>query len=188
MAIRGSLADFVDGVYNNFSTNPTVGLALNLRPGAHRLTADVLVGRNHSARSAARKVRVARSRDPVLAAAGDIACDPADPDFNEGRGVAATCHAAATAKLVAGARPRFVLPLGDEQYECGGISAFSRSYALSWGRFNSISRPIPGNHEYATEGSPTCDSPTWARDTFLTSVPLRAARAATTATTSAPGT
>jgi hypothetical protein len=151
---------FVDGAYNNFSTNRTIGLALNLRSGVHRLTADLVVARKHSARSSARKVRVARSGDPLVAAAGDIACDPADPDFNGGRGTPTTCHAAGTVKVIAGASPRLLLPLGDEQYECGGASAFARSYALSWGRLKRISRPILGNHEYAGGGgsfTPTCD-------------------------------
>jgi hypothetical protein len=154
---------FVDGRYNNFSTNPKTGLALNLRGGAHHVTADLFV-RRPSRKSPPRRIRVAASRDPVIAAAGDIACDPADPYFNGGRGAASRCHDAATARVVAGARPTLVLPLGDEQYECGGVSAFARSYALSWGRFRSISRPIPGNHEYHAEGrttfTPTCDSPT----------------------------
>src|SRR6266498_2617436 len=49
---------FVDGAYNNFSTDRTIGLALNLGSGVHRLTADLVVARKHSARSSARKVRV----------------------------------------------------------------------------------------------------------------------------------
>src|SRR6266498_981719 len=55
---------FVDGAYNNFSTNQANGLALNLRSGTHRITADLVVARKHSLRSSARKVRVARSADP----------------------------------------------------------------------------------------------------------------------------
>ena len=157
---------FVDGRYNNFSTGPGAALALNLPAGKHKLSADLVakLGGRPSIRSSPRQIRIASSADPVLAAAGDIACDPADPSFNGGRGTATACHAAATAQLIAAARPSLVLPLGDEQYECGGPGAFAASYARSWGRFVPISRPIPGNHEYAAEGTlpfaPTCDSTT----------------------------
>jgi len=143
---------FVDGRYNNFSTDPTGALALNVKPGRHWLSVDLMFGGRHSRRSRPVGIKVARSGDPVLAAAGDIACDPQSADFNGGRGTVDRCHAAATARLVAGAQPSLVLPLGDLQYQCGTAAAFSASYALTWGRFASISRPIPGNHEYGTEG------------------------------------
>jgi hypothetical protein len=32
------------------------------------------------------------------------------------------------------------------------------SYNLSWGRFKSITRPVPGNHEYLTSGGTDCAS------------------------------
>jgi hypothetical protein len=145
---------FVDGRYNDFSTNPRLALALNVKPGIRRISADMLVRGRHTARSRVRTVRVRPQPGPVIAAAGDIACDPADPSFAGGRGTAAVCRAAATASVIDGARPVAVLPLGDEQYECGSLSAFTASYALSWGRFDAISRPIPGNHDYSTD--PSC--------------------------------
>jgi hypothetical protein len=37
---------------------------------------------------------------PVIAAAGDIACDPASRNFHRGRGTANACHMGATARLV----------------------------------------------------------------------------------------
>ena len=150
---------FVDGRYNNFSTIRTLVLALDLPPGKHRVTADVVLGRRALRRSAPRTIRVAPIRGTVLAAAGDIACDPADPSFNGGRGTGTNCRAAATARLIAGARPSLVLALGDEQYECGSASAFAQSYGLSWGRFNRIVRPVPGNHEYASESVVRPDCP-----------------------------
>jgi acid phosphatase type 7 len=86
----------------------------------------------------------------VIAAAGDIACDPASSAFNAGRGSSSRkeCMAGSVAELLAAHHVTAVLPLGDLQYECGRISAFDRSYALSWGRFNAIAHPVPGNHEY----------------------------------------
>jgi hypothetical protein len=88
--------------------------------------------------------------NPVVAAAGDIACDPADPAFNGGAGTAGQCRQMAVSNLLAGASA--VMPLGDIQYECGGYQAFLASYDPSWGRFRSYTRPAVGNHEYIASG------------------------------------
>ena len=90
--------------------------------------------------------------DPVIAAAGDIACDPADGDFNGGIGRNGDCEQAATAALISQINPDAVLPLGDNQYYCAGYSAFLQSYNLSWGQFLSKTYPAVGNHEYLTAG------------------------------------
>jgi hypothetical protein len=94
--------------------------------------------------------------DPVIAAAGDIACDPALPNFNDGEGNPTSCRQKYTSDLLMEAGPAAVLPLGDVQYECGGYQAFLRSYDPSWGRVKSISRPVIGNHEYLTSGGTDC--------------------------------
>jgi acid phosphatase type 7 len=125
---------------------------------AYRVDAVDLAG----ARSAATRsiaVTTPSSGGVLVAAAGDIACDPTDPGFNGGNGTAAVCAQKATSDLVV-ADPRIsaVLPLGDEQYGCGGFSAFQQAYDLSWGRFLGMSRPIPGNHEYQTTGGTDCGS------------------------------
>lgn len=91
--------------------------------------------------------------DPVIVAAGDIACDPADANFNGGVGTSSTCRQGATAGLVAGQGATAVLPLGDIQYYCGGYNAFLGSYHPSWGQFLSITHPVVGNHEYLTHPS-----------------------------------
>ena len=88
--------------------------------------------------------------DPVIAAAGDIACDPASSSFNSGNGTAALCRQKYTSDLLVNAGLAAVLPLGDIQYYCGGYQAFLQSYDLSWGRVKAISRPVVGNHEYLT--------------------------------------
>jgi peptidoglycan/xylan/chitin deacetylase (PgdA/CDA1 family) len=103
-------------------------------------------------------VQVGANPDPVVAAAGDIACDPADPSFNNGRGTADECHQAATSALLVRARLAAVLPLGDLQYECGAVAAFQRSYEPTWGRVKSLSRPVIGNHEYQTWGGDGCSA------------------------------
>jgi hypothetical protein len=91
--------------------------------------------------------RAAAATDPVVAAAGDIACAP------PGTRTASKCHQAATADLLAGADA--VLPIGDEQYNCGQLSAFNQVYNPSWGRFNNVSNPAVGDNEYAGNGCST---------------------------------
>ncbi len=103
------------------------------------------------------KVALAAS-DPVIAAAGDIACDPAETGFHSGNGTATTCRQKFTANLLINAGLSKVLPLGDNQYFCGGYTAFQKSYDLSWGKVKSISRPVAGNHEYLTGGGTGCSS------------------------------
>jgi calcineurin-like phosphoesterase family protein len=88
--------------------------------------------------------------DPVIAAAGDIACDPASSNFNAGNGTSGLCRQKYTSDLLVNAGLAAVLPLGDVQYFCGGYQAFLASYDLSWGRLKSISHPVVGNHEYIT--------------------------------------
>jgi hypothetical protein len=94
--------------------------------------------------------------DPVIAAAGDIACDPTNSGFNGGNGVSGFCHQKYTSDLLVNAGLAAVLPLGDNQYYCGGYQAFLQSYDLSWGRVKSITHPVVGNHEYLTSGGTDC--------------------------------
>ena len=95
--------------------------------------------------------------DPVIAAAGDISCDPGSPSFNGGNGSATACRQKYTSDLLVNAGLAAVLPLGDVQYYCGGYQAFLQSYDLSWGRVKDITRPVVGNHEYLTSGGTDCN-------------------------------
>jgi hypothetical protein len=88
--------------------------------------------------------------DPVVAAAGDIACDPAAPAFNDGKGVGDRCRALSTKRRLDHVDPDAVLALGDLQYPNGAYQKFLGSYAASWGAYLAITRPAPGNHEYLT--------------------------------------
>jgi Bacterial Ig domain/Chitobiase/beta-hexosaminidase C-terminal domain/Calcineurin-like phosphoesterase len=94
--------------------------------------------------------------DPVIAAAGDIACDPLNGGFNNGAGTTTDCLELATSNLLPGADA--VLALGDEQYGCGGASAFAASYDPTWGKAKAITFPVPGNHEYQTTGGSGCSA------------------------------
>ena len=95
--------------------------------------------------------------DPIIAAAGDIACDPTSASFNGGQGTAAACQQMATSDIIEN-DPAIaaVLTLGDDQYGCGGFSAFEGSFDPSWGRFKAKIHPAPGNHEYQTSGGSDC--------------------------------
>lgn len=86
--------------------------------------------------------------DPVIGAAGDIACDPSDAYFNGGQGVPGHCQQMATSDLLVKQDPAAVLPLGDTQYEEGILSTYALSYDPSWGRLKAITHPTVGNHEY----------------------------------------
>jgi chitodextrinase len=109
---------------------------------------------NHSARSAAVSATTAASSgDPVIAAAGDIACDPGDGRFNGGAGTLVACHQLATSNILFASDLAGVLPLGDNQYEDATQWKFMQSYDPSWGRLNALAHPVPGNHEYLTQGA-----------------------------------
>lgn len=87
------------------------------------------------------------SANPVIAAAGDIACAPASSKSST------TCHHLETSDLLVNKGYARVLTLGDNQYEDGTLSAYQQSYDPSWGRVKSITSPVPGNHEYHTSGA-----------------------------------
>jgi len=87
----------------------------------------------------------ARIGGPTVVAVGDVACAPADTSH--------PCRQAATAVLAASYAPSHVLALGDVQYEVGSLTAFQSSYDRSWGELKSITKPVPGNHEYKTSGA-----------------------------------
>jgi Ca2+-binding RTX toxin-like protein len=90
---------------------------------------------------------------PVIAAAGDIACDPASPSYNDGLGTGAECRMRATSDLLLRTNLSAVLALGDLQYPNGSYGRFLASYDPSWGRVKGITHPVPGNHEYLTQGA-----------------------------------
>ena len=96
--------------------------------------------------------------DPVIAAAGDIACDPQFQFFNGGVGSSTYCHEQYTSNLFLSQSFAAILPLGDIQYWCDGPAAFDVSYNPTWGRVRAITHPATGNHEYYTSGGTGCDT------------------------------
>ncbi|MBA3912867.1 MAG: metallophosphoesterase [Acidobacteriales bacterium] len=82
--------------------------------------------------------------DPVLVGAGDIAsCDD-------------LAGAEATAKLIENV-PGTVFAVGDLAYPDGSDADFKNCYAPTWGRFRDRTRPVPGNHEYHSDGASAYD-------------------------------
>jgi acid phosphatase type 7 len=91
--------------------------------------------------------------DPVIAAAGDIACGPSSSAYNAGLGTATECRQKYTSDLLVNGGLAGVLALGDNQYEDGQLSKYLLPYHLSWGRVKSLTHPVPGNHEYQSAGA-----------------------------------
>jgi hypothetical protein len=95
--------------------------------------------------------------NPVLAAVGDIACEPDDTE-NASNPQAVRCDAQtgiggfsaeyATAQQAYAMKPNLVAILGDEQYQVGKLSDFEQSFEQTWGGLKMLERPSPGNHEY----------------------------------------
>ena len=83
-------------------------------------------------------VPTANAETVTVATAGDIArITPGTPQQQ-------------TADLISGMGASKVLVSGDEQYEHGEYANFLQSYDPTWGVFNNIAAPVPGNHEYET--------------------------------------
>lgn len=87
----------------------------------------------------------------MIVAAGDIACDPDEDEFNGGQGTQTECRQRATARQIDEIAPDAVLALGDLQYSNG--TEFEEAYEPTWGRFKEMTFPVPGNHEYESEGA-----------------------------------
>jgi len=85
------------------------------------------------------------SGDPVLIAAGDIACAPGALTTSS------TCRQADTAALLAGSDA--VVTLGDNQYDAGELGNFQASFDPTWGIAKVRMHPSPGNHEYDTSNA-----------------------------------
>ncbi len=100
----------------------------------------------------------AASSEPyrVLAAVGDIACEP-DIPANAANPAPLKCGSSslgnftaetATARQAKEMHPALVALLGDEQYEVGKYVDFQNSFDKTWGPLKALSAPAPGNHEY----------------------------------------
>ena len=92
------------------------------------------------------------AHDPILAAAGDIACAPG------GKTTAMQCQQAATARLIKRAHSAAVATLGDNQYENGALAEYlgTGAFNATWGAFKPLIHPVPGNDEYDVPNASRC--------------------------------
>ena len=121
--------------------------------------------------------------DPLIAAAGDIACDTSSEFLTTGPEPRTTVGRE-TRPICSSASPTAVLTLGDNQYHVGSLSDFNASFDPTWGRLKPIIHRL-GNHEYGTAGARATSTTSTARGT--SGRPASAIRAIT-ASTSAAGT
>ena len=89
----------------------------------------------------------AAAQDPVIAAAGDIACDHDDSNYNKGAGSPGFCRQRATSDLLVGAGLAAVLPLGDIQYDSAAADRAEPRLRPDLGAGEGHHRPVLGNHE-----------------------------------------
>jgi hypothetical protein len=85
---------------------------------------------------------------PVIAAVGDIACQSFSQSDGEG-----ACRSDEVADLITTLDPDAFLALGDTQYNDGKLREYEAAYGPQFGHLLPITYPIPGNHEYGTEGA-----------------------------------
>ena len=93
---------------------------------------------------------------PVLAAVGDISCQPGSTvEKEKPTDVCSTSPTpltaqSATADQIENMQPNLVAILGDEQYQVGRLQDFLGSFDTTYGAFKFLQRPAPGNHEFYT--------------------------------------
>ncbi len=93
----------------------------------------------------------------VASAAAALQYAPPDKTYNSlvAAGDISSCtnnNDEATAKLL-GSIQGTILVLGDAVYEHGSPEEFADCYSSTWGRFKDRTKPVPGNHEYHTQGA-----------------------------------
>lgn len=91
--------------------------------------------------------------DPIIVAAGDIACPPSGNGHKQEVVLPDVCRQMETSDLVLQIDElAAVLTLGDNQYPTGALTDFQNSYDRSWGRVKGMTHPTIGNHEGLGEG------------------------------------
>ena len=92
-------------------------------------------------------IAAAATADPLIAAAGDIACDPSSSKFRNGNGRRrrASRRRRAISSVASRIAPswRWGQPVPVRQHP-----QFQQSFDPSWGRFKAMIHPVPGDNEY----------------------------------------
>ncbi len=112
-------------------------------------TMGVSVAAGNSAGSASATSPATEAVSATVVAVGDIACPAENPSGST------TCQQSETEALAASQHPNAVFVLGDNQYNDGLYSEYTGlgAYGDTWGAFNSIVHPVPGNHEYSASST-----------------------------------
>jgi hypothetical protein len=90
---------------------------------------------------------VTPGHDPVVAAAGNIACGATNRVLRLHQASTSACAEAQTADVVASLSVDAVLAMGDIQRGGRGAYDFAHVYDPTWGRFKAKTRPVPGRTE-----------------------------------------
>ncbi|HBN07914.1 MAG TPA: hypothetical protein DD435_04440 [Cyanobacteria bacterium UBA8530] len=99
------------------------------------------------------RIQALNEKPIVLAIAGNVAGDPTDTwAFNGGNGRPEYSRQKATADIVGQINPDAVLLTGNAQYNDGAYDKYLLSYAPTWGRFQGITHPAIGAHDYDNDG------------------------------------
>lgn len=112
-----------------------------------RVSVTAANGSGSASASSAAAGPVGSTTDPVVVAVGDIACRAGDTTNS--------CRQLQTATVAQKQNPAQVFVLGDNQYDSGSYSEYTGlgAYGATWGVFNPIVHPVPGNHEYLTSAA-----------------------------------
>jgi hypothetical protein len=88
----------------------------------------------------------------VVATVGDLACDPANKQWNGGGGTSAGCGQTRVSDAILNHTQGLdaLYGLGDYQYDCSDPADWKSSYDPTYGRLNFWMKPVVGNHEYKT--------------------------------------
>lgn len=92
--------------------------------------------------------------DNKILAAGDIACDMKFPQIGD-----KDCKDKETADIIKSKNDqiKYILAIGDLQYQYGQYNQFLDNFDKSWGQFKDKLKPAPGNHEYLNSVKVTSD-------------------------------
>ncbi|WP_203827418.1 metallophosphoesterase family protein [Actinoplanes palleronii] len=88
----------------------------------------------------------------TVVAAGDMACDPDDPDLHRAtKAQGDRCRQQSVSDIAVALDPDYLLALGDLQYEMPTAAAYRTVYGPSFGRLRARTVPVYGNQEYKVQ-------------------------------------
>lgn len=153
-----------DGVYRRRALSPSTSVRTSIWISIFSVLTAGLLSLHLNTRliedSSSPQLELTRKHSYRLAVVGDIACQPSDPNYNEGNGIVNACQHKKVAESIARDRVDAVVLLGDIQYYYGRFEDFESSFVPPW---RAVTRPlyiVPGNHDYG-DGSLAGYTKTW---------------------------